>query len=376
MSAGRLLLPLLLAVMVTRVSAQETDPVEARIVAEDYAGAETLLRARLVEAPGDDRTRFQLARVLAWQQRADEAVPLYQALLEREPDNADYLFGLAQAQLWSGDSAGGRAGVTRLERLAPAHPGLDGLRRQAAPPVPAGGGLAQARAATPRTREVGYAFRYDRLTRDLAAWRGERIDIGGRDSDGRAWYAAAAREQRFGLSDTGIEAGVALPLASRWALQLDGGGWPGSDFQPRWFGDMRLQYAFDGGTVLASSLRRTRYPDVTVERLALAVEQYWGDWRLGYTFNRTDVAGNRVSGHDVALDRYYRDRDSIGLRLTSGSEDALQGTDVVATEVRALGLQGRHGFADDWALQWGVGYVRQGAFYDRRWVQLGLRRAF
>ena len=376
MTMCRAVLPALLALIAMPGLAQDDAAVRAHIAIEEHVGAEARLRARLADAPDDDEARFQLARVLAWQQRAGEAVPLYEALLVREPDNTDYLFGLAQAQLWSGDSAGSRAGVARLERLAPAHPGLDGLRRQAAPPIPAGGAPPQARVATPGTREVGYAFRYDRLTRDLAAWRGERIDIGGRDSGGHAWYAAAAREQRFGLSDTGVEAGVALPLASRWALQLDGGGWPGSDFQPRWFGDVRLQYAFDGGTVLASSLRRTRYPDVTVERLALAVEQYWGDWRLGYTFNRTDVAGNRVSGHDVAVDRYYRDRDSIGLRLTSGSEDALQGTDVVATEVRALGLQGRHGFADDWALQWGVGYVRQGAFYDRRWVQLGLRRAF
>ena len=128
--------------------------------------------------------------------------------------------------------------------------------------------------------------------------------------------------------------------------------------------------------VLAAGLRRTRYPEVTVERLALAVEQYVGDWRLGYTFNRTDVDGERVNGHDAAIDRYYGERDVIGLRLTAGSEDVLQGTQVVASQVRALALQGRHGLSDAWALQWGLGYVRQGDFHDRRWLQLGLRRAF
>ena len=138
----------------------------------------------------------------------------------------------------------------------------------------------------------------------------------------------------------------------------------------------KVNDAFDRGTVLGASLRRTRYPEVTVDRLALGVEQYWGAWRFGYTFNRTDVAGNRVSGHDIAFDRYYRERDSIGLRLTSGSEDALQGTGIVASAVRAAAVQGRHGIAGDWSMQWAAGYVRQGAFYDRRWVQLGLRRAF
>lgn len=373
MTVRRAVLPALLALLAMPALAQDEAAVQARIAAEDYVGAESLLRARLANAPGDDEARFQLARVLAWQQRADEAVPLYEALLAREPDNADYLFGLAQAQLWSGDRAGNRASLDRLEGLAPGHPGLAELRDQT---TAATGTVLERGVTPPGYREVGYTFRYEWLTQDLDAWRGDRIEISGREDEGRGWYVAAARERRFGLTDSGVEAGIALPLAPRWTLQLDGGGWPGSDFQPRWFGDVRLQHAFETGTVVGASLRRTRYPEVTVDRLAVAVEQYWGNWRLGYTFNRTDVAGNRVSGHDVAFDRYYRERDAIGLRLTSGSEDALQGTDVVASAVRALAVQGRHGFASDWAWNWSIGYVRQGAFYDRRWVQLGLRRAF
>lgn len=370
------MLPALLALLTMPALAQDDAAVQARVATRDYAGAEILLRARLADAPSDDEARFQLARVLAWQQRASEAVPLYEALLGREPDNADYVFGLAQAQLWAGDRSGSRSSLDRLEHLAPSHPGLPELRRQAVTPTRHAGAALEMQTSPSGHREVGYTHRHDWLTRDLAAWQSDRIEVNARTDDGRAWYVAAARERRFGLADSGVEAGVALPLADRWTLQLDGGGWPGGEFQPRWFGDVRLQHVFDRGTVLASSLRRTRYPDVTVDRLSVAVEQYWGNWRLGYTFNRTDVAGNRVSGHDLAFDRYYRVRDSIGLRLTSGSEDALRGTDIVASTVRALGVQGRHGLADDWALQWGVGYVRQGAFYDRRWVQLGLRRAF
>ncbi|TYT26583.1 YaiO family outer membrane beta-barrel protein [Luteimonas viscosa] len=385
MNFARCLLAALLVLAGAHAMAQVGSGVDARLAAEDWAGAERLLRERLADAPDDDAARFQLARVLAWQQRAAEALPLYDALLAREPGNADYLFGRAQAQLWSGDRAAAQASVARLEAIAPMHPGLDDLRRQMRPepspstlPAPGAerGSLVDGGyRVAPRFREIGVSARHEWLTRSLDPWQGQRLDVSSR-GDGRGWYVAAARERRFGLVDSGLEAGVALPVAPRWTLQLDGGAWPGSDFQPRWFGDVRMQHAFEGGTVLAAGLRRTRYPEVTVERLALAVEQYVGDWRLGYTFNRTDVDGERVNGHDAAIDRYYGERDVIGLRLTAGSEDVLQGTQVVASQVRALALQGRHGLSDAWALQWGLGYVRQGDFHDRRWLQLGLRRAF
>ena len=375
MIAGRLGAAALVAMLAMPAWAQDDAALRAR-QARAYVAAELQLRARLAQAPGDDEARFQLARVLAWQQRADAAVPLYAALLERAPDNADYLFGLAQAQLWSGDRAAAQGTVDRLEVVAPAYPELAALRDQiAAASLPARG-RDEVRPAAPAYREAGVSVRHDWLTQGLDPWRAARFEVNGRTAEGRGWYVAGAQERRFGLVDSGVEAGVALPLTSRWTLQVDGGGWPGSEFQPRWFGDVRAQHAFDRGTVLGASLRRTRYPEVTVDRLALGVEQYWGAWRFGYTFNRTDVAGNRVSGHDLAFDRYYRERDSIGLRLTSGSEDALQGTDIVASAVRAAAVQGRHGVAGDWSVQWAAGYVRQGAFYDRRWVQLGLRRAF
>ena len=375
MIAGRLGAAALVAVLAMPAWAQDDAALRAR-QASAYVAAELQLRARLAQAPGDDEARFQLARVLAWQQRADEAVPLYSALLERAPDNADYLFGLAQAQLWSGDRAAARDTVARLESVAPAYPDLAALREQIAAASPSASASGEVRPAAPAYREAGLSLRHDWLTQGLDPWRAARFEVSGRTAEGRGWYVAGAQERRFGLVDSGVEAGVAVPLAPRWTLQVDGGGWPGSAFQPRWFGDVRAQYAFDRGTVLGASLRRTRYPEVTVDRLALGVEQYWGAWRFGYTFNRTDVAGNRVSGHDIAFDRYYRERDSIGLRLTSGSEDALQGTGIVASAVRAAAVQGRHGIAGDWSMQWAAGYVRQGAFYDRRWVQLGLRRAF
>lgn len=374
MSVRDCVLAILLVATPACAMAQVSPEVQARMAAQDWAGAEVQLRARLAEAPGDDAARFQLARVLAWQQRAAEALPLYDSLLAREPANADYLFGRAQALLWSGDVAEAEASLTRLEATAPNHPGLVELRRQAV--AAKATHTASTRIEPPVRREFGYALRHEWLTQGLDAWHGDRIDVTHRGARGHGWHLAASRERRFGADDSGVEGGVALPVGPRWTLQVEGGGWPGSEVQPRWFGDVRMQRAFDAGTVLGASLRRTRYADATVERLALAAEQYVGDWRVAYTFNRTDVDGRRVNGHDVTIDRYYGDRDVVGVRLTAGNEDALQQTGVVTSAVRALAVQGRHGLSPLWSLQWGAGYARQGDLYDRRWLQFGVRRAF
>ena len=57
---------------------------------EDYVEAERLLAECLTVAPGYSRARFDLARVLYAQQKADPMLPLLERLLTLEPDNLRY----------------------------------------------------------------------------------------------------------------------------------------------------------------------------------------------------------------------------------------------------------------------------------------------
>ncbi len=57
--------------------------------------AEEMLQQWLSGHPEDQEARFLLARVLAWQGKHAEALEQYERLLEKEPDNGDYLTGRA-----------------------------------------------------------------------------------------------------------------------------------------------------------------------------------------------------------------------------------------------------------------------------------------
>jgi len=57
--------------------------------------AEEMLQQWLGSHPEDQEARFLLARVFAWQDKHSEAQREYKLLLEKEPDNGEYLEGRA-----------------------------------------------------------------------------------------------------------------------------------------------------------------------------------------------------------------------------------------------------------------------------------------
>lgn len=61
--------------------------------------AEEMLQQWLASHPEDQEARFLLARVLVWQKKHAEALQQYERLLEKEPDNGDYLAGRAMLPL-------------------------------------------------------------------------------------------------------------------------------------------------------------------------------------------------------------------------------------------------------------------------------------
>lgn len=61
--------------------------------------AEEMLQQWLGSHPEDQEARFLLARIFAWQGKHSEALLEFDCLLEKEPDNGDYLEGKAQVLL-------------------------------------------------------------------------------------------------------------------------------------------------------------------------------------------------------------------------------------------------------------------------------------
>lgn len=353
---------------------------QRQVDAQQFGAAAATLEAQLARQPDDSAALYLLARVRAWQGQPEESLPLYEQLLKREPDNADYLLGQGQALLWAGRPQAALVSLERAAEIAPNYADVQQAMQQAraslTSPITTTAPAASATTAQ-RRHELELSARQDWLDSGFDNWRSQRLDYTSTQPEGLGWYGALLREQRFGEWDQGVEAGAVIALDDNWTLQPEVGYQPSPYFLPEWHADLRLQRQLRAGFLGAVSVRRTEYETTRVERLALSAERYWDSWRAGYTLNITDVAnaGTPV-GHDLALDYYYAGLNYAGLRLTIGEEEAVEEQQLITSDVRALSLQGRHWLDSRWALTWEVGQHRQGDYYTRRWLQLGLRHAF
>lgn len=347
--------------------------------AQQLDAAEATLEAHLAQKPDDNEATFLLARVRAWLGVPEQALPLYEQLLQREPDNADYLLGQGQALLWAGRPQAALVPLERAATLAPDYAQVQQVMQQARAALtsPVTATAPAAIAPTQRRHELELSARQDWLDNGFDNWRSQRLDYASTQPEGLGWYGALVNEQRFGERDQGVEAGAVVALDDNWTLQPEVGYQPSPYFLPEWHADVRLQRRLPAGFLGAVSVRRTEYETTRVDRLALSGERYWNSWRAGYTLNVTDVANAGTPiGHDLALDYYYAGLSYAGLRLTVGEEEAVEEQQLITSDVRAISLQGRHWLDSRWALSWEVGQHRQGDYYTRRWLQLGLRHAF
>lgn len=77
------------------------------------------MKQRLLKHPGDTDARFALARALAHQQKFKAATAEYARLLKKYPANPDYLLGLAQVKLWSGQPREALPYLAQARHFAP-----------------------------------------------------------------------------------------------------------------------------------------------------------------------------------------------------------------------------------------------------------------
>lgn len=104
---------------------------QRQVEAQQFDAAAATLQAHLARQPDDSEAQFLLARVLAWQGNPEQALPLYEELLQREPGNADYLLGQGQALLWAGRPQAALVSLERAAEIAPDYAGVQQVMQQA-----------------------------------------------------------------------------------------------------------------------------------------------------------------------------------------------------------------------------------------------------
>jgi YaiO family outer membrane protein len=372
--------------------------------AGDHASAVTMLEQHLVAAPDDIEARFLLARTLSWQDRWPESIQQYDILLVQHPDNVDYLYGKAQVLVWSGHPEDALPLLERARALAPEYESIWQLQSQAL--LAAAGEHHRERAAAlseearrrfpdsvwplwedeespvepgpERTTEIEAGLSYESLDSGQSDWRSLYVEASRRLDQRRSVYGMARSTDRFDETDVEVIAGGYFPITDDWTAALEGSAAPGADVLPRWSLAGRLQRTLRSGFGLQVGLRHARYQDDYTNLASVTGDRYWGDYYAGYTLyaSRLQGAGTNLS-HQVRVDRYYGDRNRVGVLVSIGDETESVGggrfvTDTTATFV----VNGRHWFMPLWALSWELIWHDQGDAYTRGGARVGLRRQF
>jgi YaiO family outer membrane protein len=244
--------------------------------------------------------------------------------------------------------------------------------------------LAAARAAS--AGEVELACGEDVLSHGRGSWRLVSLEATAAPAARTSLLLAARGLERSDARDAEAAAGVTLPApwSARGAIGVEGTASATHRFVPAWSGGVRAEQGLGAGLVASAGLRGAWYGGDPAAgggaRTALAsagLERYLGRWRLAGTGYLAGVAGAWSGSGRLAADLFLGERDRVGVAVSAGRElESAGGGRLLASDVVAVALGGRHGIAAAWAVTWELGVQRQGELYTRAGARLGLRRRF
>lgn len=204
-----------------------------------------------------------------------------------------------------------------------------------------------------------------------------RHEIGdGRERRRHLVEVAAGETSRFGLHDSQFAATYVTPLASTLTATIDASASPTHRVLAKQALGAALQFEFAPAWLLHTGTRTTRYDTVRVNQGLLMLENYVSAFSWAAAWRPARAYGATAHGFELRGSYYANDRDAVTLSLGAGKEAASLPGGVVLAQVRSLTLTGRHAIDRDWSFTYAAGVTRQGDFYTRRGINLGVQYTF
>jgi YaiO family outer membrane protein len=226
--------------------------------------------------------------------------------------------------------------------------------------------------------EVGLS--HENLDNGKPDWTSAYMEAAQEFAPRQTLYGHLRQTERFDFRDSELAAGYYHPLSPQWTGLVEGSFSPEHHVLPESSLFAQLSWQFGGGWVASGGARYNSYTDSDARTLSLGLERYFGSYRAFYTlYNGKPQGAASASAQRLGLDFFYcGERCRIGAAVTWGREVEYVGPPIgiITSDVRALGLFGRHWFTPAWAATWDVGTHEQGDLYRRSGIRLGLRHHF
>ena len=217
----------------------------------------------------------------------------------------------------------------------------------------------------------------DSLTNGYADWSGYYLNGSHKFAPRKSVYAGLLHAKRYDQTDDQFTGGGYYPLAQRTTLLAEGTFSSSHHFLPNWTTSVQVAHQLRNDWNLALGLHHRVYTATRGDSAKITVERYWSSFRTAYTLSlgNSSNLGSTV-GHHLNGDYYYTDTNYIGLGVASGEELDSVGSSVQRSNVRAVYMRGLHRIAEDWGVTYQVSVNRQGHYYTRQGINLGLRYLF
>ena len=361
---------------------------------ENFILAIGLVKERLAAQPENSAVRSELARLLGWAGRYDEALAEYDDLINAHSDDVDYALGRAQVLAWLGNDTEALKELERATNLAPDYEAVWQLRfrllrRQQ--PAADSAELAALRTETearfpqsrwwrvpPLERDIRWQLTlgaaYEYLSNDLPDWNNLFLRLDWlRDRNAR-YFLRFSQDARFDNSDSQFVFGGEWRLPGDWAGGLEFNSSTTANFQPKSGTSLHVSRQLDAGWGVDLRWRQRRFDSATVSTYTGTVERYFGNYRAAYGMNLSHVHGlGDTLAHTLVLNWYVTRKHSFGIILTDGEEAEAVGTgQVLQTAVASITFSGRHLLNERLTLAWWAGSHRQGDLYRRNYAGLAV----
>lgn len=234
-------------------------------------------------------------------------------------------------------------------------------------------------AADMPTDELELGYGHETLDNNYRNWSDLYLEAVHRFGPRQTVYGGLRQTQRFDLNDQELSAGYYYPLSDDWTALIEASASPSHHVLARYSAFAQLQKNLGDGWNAAAGLRRNQYATTSSSLVILTGERYWGDFRAAYKLYLATLQGaGTTSSHNGQLSYYLSDRNSLTLSITQGSQLDNLGTllGLQRYDVNNVSLYGRYWLNQAWGVSYELLSERQGSFFTRKGIRLGLRHAF
>lgn len=231
----------------------------------------------------------------------------------------------------------------------------------------------------PGKTEVAVSYSRESLTNDRGVWHEASLNVVHKFSQRKVVYGSYRETERFLLRDRQAMVGFYQPLDDKWTLLLEASASPTHRVLAKWSGMAQVERSLGRGWIAHAGFRRTELSEAKVNITKLGFEKYWDLNRAAYSLSLNNLQGLGTSpSQRVQYNRYYgREASAVGVSFAFGEEvEKIGPGNVLKSNIRNLSFSGKHYFDKNWGVDYGYTFHKQGNFYNRRGLRIGVRYKF